>query len=93
MREARVEMGNAKWEMGLAGMRPAGVRWRVARRERAENEKRKTENGLGRLRAREVGELVRRFEGAAYVLECALVTAGYGALTLGAAWLVWRFVP
>jgi hypothetical protein len=81
--------------MGLAGLRPARVHWRHARRARREIGKRKSENGSGggRVGAATVGALTQRFEGAAYVLECALVTAGYAALTLGAAWLLWRFVP
>jgi hypothetical protein len=66
--------------MGFAGMREATVRWRhTGRRVRAQGAS--------------LGQTLRRFEGAFYVLECAAQTAGYAALTLGAAWLLWRFVP
>jgi hypothetical protein len=79
-------MRSAKWEMNLAGTREAGVRWR---------------HGHGRARTTHRGSdlftdlahVARKLEGARYVLECALQTAGYGVVTLGAAWLLWRFVP
>jgi hypothetical protein len=72
-------MGNAKWEMGLAGTRLPTVRWR---------------HGLRRSVPRVVYPAgLRRLDGALYVIECAMQTLGYAALTLGAAWLLWRFVP
>jgi hypothetical protein len=91
VREASVEAG--KWEIisrrgdiGLAGTRQSRVRWR--------------HSGRGVVRWRReaalggsVARLLRRYEGALYVAECAAQTAGYAALTLGAAWLLWRFVP
>jgi hypothetical protein len=74
-------MRNAQWEIGLAGMRESQVRWRHARKRAQPRRERRTSAAL------------RRYEGVLYVAECAFQAAGYAALTLGAAWLLWRFVP
>jgi hypothetical protein len=66
--------------MEMAGMREATVRWRHSRRA--------TVDTAAHLRA-----VLKRFDGALYVLECAGQAVGYGVVTLGAVWLIWRLVP